>query len=143
PGGLPKEAIEAVIGTVKTAAASSSDTAGPLSPGMLKSHYAPRVPLKVYDREALFSAPRDPQAAFLFFDGASRDSWLSVRKEPEAAVVKVLSETGNTLEAAACLFETLHALDRSGVKRINAQLAPESGLGAAINDRLLRASAGN
>jgi len=79
-------------------------------------------------------------AAMLFFDGASRDRWLSeAAPESKPAVVAVLSETGGLNEAAARLFETLHELDRSGVKRIYAQLAPEENLGIAINDRLRRA----
>jgi L-threonylcarbamoyladenylate synthase len=52
----------------------------------------------------------------------------------------VLSETGNTLEAASRIFETLYGLDRPDVKRIHAQLAPETGLGRAINDRLKKGS---
>ena len=52
-----------------------------------------------------------------------------------------LSETGNLVEAAARLFETLHELDAGGFSRILAQPVPEQGLGAAINDRLRRAGA--
>jgi L-threonylcarbamoyladenylate synthase len=43
-------------------------------------------------------------------------------------------------EAAACLFETLHELDKSGASRIFAQFVPQNGLGEAINDRLTRAA---
>jgi L-threonylcarbamoyladenylate synthase len=51
----------------------------------------------------------------------------------------VLSETGNITEAATRFFSSLHALDRPEVKCIYAQLAPEEGLGIAINDRLQKA----
>jgi L-threonylcarbamoyladenylate synthase len=44
-------------------------------------------------------------------------------------------------EAAANLFDLLHDLDRLGLSRIRAEEAPETGLGAAINDRLRRAAA--
>jgi len=51
----------------------------------------------------------------------------------------VLSETGNMTEAAARFFQSLHELDNTEVSRIYAQLAPQEGLGAAINDRLKKA----
>jgi L-threonylcarbamoyladenylate synthase len=112
---------------------------------MLKSHYAPRIPLSVH--ETLLGIPADENGAFLFFDGASRDKWLSSDKwlspmRPEQKPpVKVLSETGDLTEAAARLFDALHELDQLTVKHIYAQRVPEKGLGIAINDRLCRASA--
>ncbi|MCL2766003.1 MAG: hypothetical protein FWD40_12120 [Treponema sp.] len=41
-------------------------------------------------------------------------------------------------EAASRLFETLHELDNGSFASIYAQLAPQEGLGVAINDRLKR-----
>jgi L-threonylcarbamoyladenylate synthase len=110
------------------------------SPGLLQSHYAPRTPLVVHSLESLCGEPGDTETAFLFFDGASRDAWLSAQGQHGRTAV-VLSETGSLLEAAARLFEALHGLDRGGARLIHAQLAPEEGLGAAINDRLRRAGA--
>jgi L-threonylcarbamoyladenylate synthase len=56
-----------------------------------------------------------------------------------------LSETGDVVEAAARLFAGLRWLDsegrRLGASGIAAMAVPESGLGAAINDRLQRAAA--
>jgi L-threonylcarbamoyladenylate synthase len=84
---------------------------------------------------------RLPGEGRLFFDGASRDAWLGkLRAEPETApVYRVLSEGGDLSEAAARLFELLHELDGLGLSRIRAELAPGTGLGPAINDRLRRA----
>jgi len=141
PGAASRESIEALIGPVAfgSAAIIENDTAvGAVSPGLLKSHYAPHIPLLAQDIDALRHETAFDNAAFLFFDGASRDQWLSGQPEPKA--VAVLSETGDMLEAASRLFETLHELDRLDVRRIYTQLAPEHGLGAAINDRLRRAS---
>ncbi|MDR2717339.1 MAG: threonylcarbamoyl-AMP synthase [Treponema sp.] len=149
PGAVAKESIEALIGPVASgnaagsaagpAAVTENDAAiGAVSPGLLKSHYAPHIPLLAQDYESPRHETEIENAAFLFFDGASRDKWLSGKPKPQT--VTVLSETGNMLEAAARLFETLHELDRLDVRRIYAQLAPEEGLGAAINDRLRRAS---
>jgi len=137
PGAAPQEAIEGLIGEVAVGTNVAHNRSA--SPGMLKSHYAPRVPLFTHNGELPHGADID-SAALLFFDGASRDRWLSApQPESKPAAVAVLSETGDLLEAAARLFQTLHEFDRSGVKRIYAQLAPEKSLGIAINDRLRRA----
>ena len=140
PGAVPKEAIEALIGDI--AVGPSVTNNNPASPGLLKNHYAPRVPLVTHNGEPPCGQQVDG-AALLFFDGASRGRWLSASAAalpgPKPAAVAVLSETGSLSEAAARLFETLHELDRPGIKRIYAQLAPEENLGAAINDRLRRA----
>jgi len=144
PGAVPREAIEALIGQVALGPVAADDS--PSSPGMLKSHYAPRVPLMTHNGQPPCGSSHGMEidgAAFLFFDGASRDQWLSALppESPSPAAVAVLSETGDMLEAAARLFQTLHELDHSGVKQIYAQLAPEKNLGIAINDRLRRAGA--
>jgi len=53
--------------------------------------------------------------------------------------ILALSETGNTTEAAANLFEYLHVLNKSGAVCIHAETLPMEGLGTAVNDRLRRA----
>jgi L-threonylcarbamoyladenylate synthase len=52
-----------------------------------------------------------------------------------------LSPSGDVVEAAANLFAYLRALDETGAERIAVAPIPRRGLGAAINDRLERASA--
>ena len=141
PGGTPKEAIEALIGQVAIGSGLANNGAMP-SPGLLKNHYAPRSPLTVHDGESIrsLSPLKESGAAFLFFDTASRSAWQDGKgDEVEAVTTVILSGTGDTVEAAARLFQTLHELDRLNPKRIHAQLAPEQGLGLAINDRLRRA----
>jgi len=126
PGGLPRQAIEAVLGEPL---ASPGEAAGdkPLAPGMLASHYAPnsRVRLdatRVEPGEALlaFGAPLPPGA----------DS---------AATMLNLSARGDLTEAAANLFGHLRALDGQG-RSIAVMPVPRDGLGEAINDRLARAA---
>jgi L-threonylcarbamoyladenylate synthase len=142
PGGTPKEAIEKLIGPVHAGPFTSDTENGLVSPGQLKSHYAPRTPLSVYSREALIGLLPESGSAFLFFDGPSRDAWLAAHSiaQAEKAVIRVLSESGSLLEAAVRFFEVLHELDRPEISRIAAQYAPEQGLGLAINDRLRRAA---
>jgi len=147
PGAVTKEAIEALVGpTAAGPAAVNSAAEAPASPGLLKSHYAPRATLVTFNNEPPCdekpenNSAAGRQAAYLFFDGASRDRWLASRP-PSPTAAAVLSESGDLTEAASRLFETLHELDCCEVKRIYAQLAPEENLGIAINDRLRRAEA--
>jgi L-threonylcarbamoyladenylate synthase len=120
---------------------------------MLKSHYAPHTPLVIHKTEEMITLPDESGAAFLFFDRPSMDAWLSAAKAraenspaspPGSSAplsIRFLSASGDTVEAASCFFEALHELDHLGLRRIHAQLAPDSGLGPAINDRLSRAAA--
>jgi len=149
PGGTPKEEIEKLIGKVESENGnreSDSDDQAFSSPGQLKSHYAPKTPLVLFNREEIINQPdsarcagRD-RTALLFFDGSTRDEWQKTDKPLKIAIIKVLSENGDPLEAASRLFEILHEIDNSNISQIIAQLAPQQGLGEAINDRLMRGS---
>jgi L-threonylcarbamoyladenylate synthase len=55
--------------------------------------------------------------------------------------IRFLSETGSLTEAAANLFDILPEMDGLGLELIRAEEVPPQGLGAAVNDRLKRASA--
>jgi L-threonylcarbamoyladenylate synthase len=115
--GLTLPAKDAVL-------ANSSE--GLRSPGLLTSHYAPRLPLRLGATEVF------PGEALLAFGP----------KVPRgAAEVWNLSPNGDLREAAARLFAGLHALDRPEFSAIAAMTVPEEGLGKAINDRLRRAAA--
>jgi L-threonylcarbamoyladenylate synthase len=143
PGGTSKEAIETLIGPVQDSflAAEEAANCGVVSPGQLKSHYAPEVPLSVFTLQTIISQPYQEGSAFLFFDRPSRDAWVAAHHNlPEKAVIRVLSASGRLAEAAARFFEILHELESLDILRIAAQLAPQEGLGSAINDRLKRAS---
>jgi L-threonylcarbamoyladenylate synthase len=130
PGGVPREAIERVLGHAmsQAPAEASGDTAQPLAPGMLASHYAPRTKVRLNaDRieagEALLGfGPALPP-------GADR-----------AIAAMNLSARGNLNEAAAHLFGYLRALDAKLATAIAVMPIPNEGLGEAINDRLRRAA---
>jgi len=140
PGGTPKEAIEKLIGSIGDGSPVTDVSKGLVSPGQLKSHYAPHVPLVAFKIEDIEEIAYEKKRAFLFFDGSTRDAWISAQKPPKSAIIRVLSETGQILEAASSFFETLHELDNDRILRIFVQLAPQEGLGNAINDRIFHAS---
>jgi L-threonylcarbamoyladenylate synthase len=148
-GGIPQEAIEEAIGPITACNSASPNCLGTLqgsiSPGLLKSHYAPAVPLSLHSPAEMAELEYAPSEAFLFFSPRSRDDWLSrrIRQGSPASPgpqIRVLSESGTVLEAAANLFDVLHELDRLGPSRIRAETAPAEGLGLAVNDRLGRAA---
>jgi L-threonylcarbamoyladenylate synthase len=134
PGGVSREEVEALIGRAEGSC--SEPAIHPRSPGQLKSHYAPRTPLSVHSRDELLALPHEAGEVRLFFDASSRGAWRGL-----LGGAFVLSETGNLSEAAARLFDLLHELDGLGASCIRAELAPDRGLGPAINDRLVRAAA--
>ncbi|CAA9343056.1 MAG: Threonylcarbamoyl-AMP synthase / SUA5 domain with internal deletion [uncultured Microvirga sp.] len=126
PGGVPREAIEGVLG--KVLAEPEPDSAAPRAPGMLASHYAPLTPVRINARRI---APGE--AALLF--GSEKPDGLE-----DARAVLNLSAGGDLVEAAACLFAHLRELDRCRASAIAAASVPQTGLGEAINDRLRRAA---
>jgi L-threonylcarbamoyladenylate synthase len=139
PGGTDRTRIEEAIGPVELF---DRKVATPTAPGQLPSHYSPRLPLYLGPYGSL--EPLRPEAgeAVLFYDGASRDAALR-RNQASGThwkAVRVLSESGDSLEAAANLFALLHELDASGASLIRAEKAPDGALSHAINDRLYKAS---
>jgi len=131
PGGVSREAIEAVIGKVARGVtpAAAEATRTLRSPGLLVSHYAPALPLRL---DAISVGPDEALLAF----GAPLAG---------AGTTFQLSTDKNAIEAAANLFAGLRWLDaegaRLGLRGIAAMTVPEDGLGLAINDRLQRAAA--
>ena len=130
-GGTEREKIETLIGHVELSCDSPSEA--PLSPGQLKSHYAPRTPLVICKRGEMDATPFAPDEGRLYFSHPKTEGILADR-------ARVLSETGNVTEAAANFFDCLHELDSLGLDFIRAEEAPANGLGEAINDRLRRAA---
>lgn len=124
PGGLPAEAIEAALG-VPVAPPEAGAT--PEAPGMLASHYAPEIALR------LDAATPRPGEVWLGFGPAAAGADIN------------LSPSGDMTEAAARFFAALREADALAHARGAATVAvspiPHHGLGRAINDRLARAAA--
>jgi L-threonylcarbamoyladenylate synthase len=126
PGGATQEAIEAVIGPIQRgmSLAAAKATRTLRSPGMLLSHYAPKLPVR------LNATSVEADEALLAFGPPL----------PGAGSVFQLSETADLVEAASRLFDGLRHLDGTA-SAIAVMPVPETGLGLAINDRLMRAAA--
>ena len=93
---------------------------GVVAPGQLDSHYAPKKPLRLNATDAA--------------DG----EWLIGFGAVSGDVT--LSASGDPVEAAARLFDLLHAADANASTRIAVAPVSKDGIGEAINDRLRRAA---
>jgi L-threonylcarbamoyladenylate synthase len=133
PGGVTREEIERVVGPiqVRTGRGPVDEEDAFPSPGMTARHYAPRTRLVLVD--GLQDAPRGAQVGALTLRG--------VTDRAAYGLVEVLSLEGDLREAASKLFAALRRLDAAQLDCIAAERVPETGLGAAINDRLRRAAA--
>ncbi len=129
PGGMAREAIEAIVGPLAAA-----DAAAPAAPGTLASHYAPRAELIAVD-------PADVPAAVAAARGivavlAPRSAfaaWPDLR-----AIARPLPD--DLAGIARELYAALRDLDAAGVDVVIAALPPTVGLGEAVGDRLRRAA---
>ena len=112
----------------------ASRPALPNAPGQLKTHYAPKTPMKLLAPGALPKPDKKGRQGLL--------AWCSDEDGRGFSKIEILSRTGNMKEAAASLFAKLRLLDSAGLDVIVAESVPERGLGIAIMDRL-RKAAGN
>ncbi len=118
-GGTTKEAIEEFLGT--TIEISSGNPNQPTAPGQLLRHYAPQKKLSIN--------VNNPSEDEFFIGFGNLDGHLN------------LSKSGSLSEAASNLFAFLRAADsQKQYPKIAVAPIPTTGLGLAINDRLIRAS---
>ena len=116
PGPVTAAQIAAVIGGADAGAGPGIE-----APGQLASHYAPGKPVRLNVTQAAADE-------FLIGFGA-------------VAGDVNLSASGDLAEAAAGLYDALHAAAAAGQARVAVAPVPDAGIGAAINDRLRRAAA--
>jgi L-threonylcarbamoyladenylate synthase len=122
-GVVTAEDIAAILG--RAVAEAAAVASAPSSPGQLASHYAPNAVLRLNATEA------GDGEALLAFGRAAHSNGFVIN----------LSPAGDLGEAAANLFAALRAFDTAGSRAVAVMPIPETGLGAAINDRLRRAAA--
>ena len=132
PGGMPREAIEAIVGPL----AAAGDDA-PAAPGTLASHYAPRAIVYAVSPDDV------PNYVAMTMDRYGRVVVLAPRAAfaawPDLPTEHVMLPD-DLDELAAALYATLRDLDAAGVDVVIAALPPAAGLGEAVGDRLRRAA---
>lgn len=130
PGGIPREALEAALGTPLAYTGHLPAVEHPQAPGMLESHYAPGARVECFaTREGLASRAAD----------LAGECALLGQDLPEVPC-RIREDLGTgDLAMATGLFRALRSLDRPDVAVILALLPPPEGLGLAVRDRLSRA----
>lgn len=126
PGGVPREALEAVVGPLGRARAGAAR-----SPGMKYRHYAPSARVVVAQPEelpALWRAHQGDGTAFI----VSQEAAL------EGPDVRVPGARRDAPAWARGLFRLLRELDARPL--IVVEAIPEEGLGAAVMNRLRKAA---
>jgi L-threonylcarbamoyladenylate synthase len=117
---------------------SMAATARISSPGQLPSHYAPKTALRLIDSVEDFFPQKNQRVGLVAWQLAQQRTGDC--RSSKFTSVRSLSERQDLREAAANLFRYLRELDALGLDLIVAERIPCQGLGAAIMDRLERAS---
>ncbi len=142
PGGVSKEELEAVLGTVEIDAGLLGAGETPRAPGMKYRHYAPRAEVVIVKGGdlsricAYVNGRPDRGAAVLCFDG-----------EEELFKGKLCLAYGGKGDPSAMaerLFSCLRRLDREDIDTIYARCPPDdgNGLAFAVANRLKKAAGG-
>ena len=155
PGGIALEQVRALVPEVELAVGSGSQGLAQLAPGQLLRHYAPAVPLTLYEgvparvtalvaSDARMAVARGDSVGIL----APEEDLLQLAPEIAglASVGRVVTRAygarRDPARAARVLFSALRELDESGVTVILATAIGQEGIGLAIRDRLIRAADG-
>ena len=126
-GSVTLEQLKSVV--PETTGTPRSDSIRPRSPGMKHKHYSPRAKVVLVSGVAELTAINGSDAAFI---GISAISELFR-----------FTKAFNTVdEYAREVFEFFRECDRAGIGTIYCQTVPETGIGAALMDRLRRAEKG-
>ncbi len=120
-GGLEISTIEKVL---KKKIIIKNNSLNISSPGQLKLHYSPGIPIKLNVKKV-----------------NADEAYILIRKKKQTkSNYYFLSKRGNLKEAAKNLYSVLRKIKKSKYKSIAVTKIPNYGLGKTINDRLTRAS---
>lgn len=132
PGPITDRDIEDALGIRPVAISKPKSThkEGQVAPGLLDSHYSPKTPLSLFQKDP----PNKERCAVIYLKRPQNE-------EKEKEVQRFwLSEDGDLDEIARNLFSLLERLDGQGYECLYVEQPDNEGLGIAINDRLKRAA---
>lgn len=152
PGGVSLEALQAVLPEVRYAPRhkldqqdTASDTEAHRSPGQMLVHYAPAIPLILYEgSEEAMRAAMLAETLRLLGQGKHVGLLLADEDVPafmeSGAIIHSLGTAARPEQIAASLFAGLRTLEQAGAHVILCRSFDMRGLGLAVHDRLLRAA---
>ncbi|ARF14849.1 L-threonylcarbamoyladenylate synthase [Sporosarcina ureae] len=140
PGGITKEQLEELIGTVDMATLPTDQTATPRAPGMKYAHYAPEAPLFIIE-------PNTDSIAHALNTIHQQNKRVAMIGPDELYTENAdwYFSTGsiNSREAmASSLYKAIRQCDNTEADIILAIETDHSGIGAAVMNRLDKASDG-
>ena len=121
PGSITSSKIESIL---KLKIKKNFDKSKVKSPGMLKRHYSPGLPILINQTKS------DNKSAFIYIGNKfkNKNNFFS------------LSKNSNLNEAASNLYKTFRLIKKKGFKKIQIAKIPLKNSGIAINDRIKRAA---
>lgn len=132
-GGISVESIEQIVGPVIIHNPAKDLPQSIVTPGNFPQHYSPTKPLKIGPIPELLATYGHQKIGILGFD----KYYEGINKQAQV----LLAPSGSLQEAAYNLFTALRQLDQMPIDMILSTYVPDTDLGRAINDRLMRASA--
>lgn len=143
PGGVSREEIEETLGfEVRVAGGQEVAEGVPPSPGMKYRHYSPRTPLilleeKERDKIAEMTEEYSNKRIGLVI---TAETLQELNNLPENVLVVRMGSRSRPEEIASNLFALLRRLDQRNLDLILIEAIPEKGIGAAVMNRLYKAS---
>lgn len=131
PGSIWREKISKVLGIEVAESSSHVENDTLAAPGMMENHYQPRCPVVLYDNEAPPPAHNQRVGLIVKQGTPPLGSW---------SMVRVLSTSGYLPEMASRLYAVLREMDRLDLDVIMAPTFGDTGLEAALSDRLRKAA---
>jgi L-threonylcarbamoyladenylate synthase len=149
PGGVSLEALRAVLPEVclPDRRLALADEQAQKAPGQLSTHYAPAIPLIVFDgseeamRTAILAELHRRMAHGERVGILVADADLPTFQE-SSALIYTLGDASNPAQVASALFASLRTLEEAQVQVILCRNFSAHDLGLAIRDRLGRAAGG-
>jgi L-threonylcarbamoyladenylate synthase len=155
PGGVSIEALRRILPDVQLAAAKHAAHAGSFtgdvaqytSPGQMLTHYAPAIPLLLFDgsvtamRAAMLAEAKRRGGQGERVGVLVADEDVPAFQE-SGAVIHSLGKATDPQQVASSLFAGLRQLEGAAVQVILCRTFETHGLGLAIRDRLLKAAGG-
>ncbi|MCC2387602.1 L-threonylcarbamoyladenylate synthase [Bacillus cereus group sp. Bc002] len=139
PGGITKEQLESVIGTVSLDPALKDEKEKPKSPGMKYTHYAPKAPLSIVEgsREFIQRLVDEKKEEGFKVGVLTTEEYQHVYN---ADVVLSCGVRSDLASVATKLYDVLRTFDASEVDVIFSESFPNEGIGNAIMNRLTKAA---
>jgi len=139
PGGISKEDLERVIGEVKLDPALQKEHEAPKAPGMKYKHYAPKAPMYIVEGSLAYIQ----QVINDFRKDGNRVGVLTTEEDRTFYDADVVLDCGSRLDLSSVarnLYDVLRTFDDKEVDVIVSESFPNTGIGSAIMNRLMKAA---